>query len=88
MKTPEWLSLTFSRDPFSRTVSDFLQKQFISKIDPNISLEEFLVPDESKTRIRTRDNIVANSVYHTFLRRWLRLFDREQIIVGESYLNE
>ena len=61
-------------------MSDFLQKQLVGKIGANVTLEDFLT--DARGDLRVKDNIVANSVYHVFVNRWIRNFGREQILVS------
>ena len=81
---PEVFLIFSMRDPFHRTVSDFLQKHSTPadniREDLNITVEEYLTDENGE--LRTTLNDIDNSLYEKHLRHWLKYFKREQILVS------
>ena len=73
-------SVIFSfRDPFHRTVSDFVQRKANKLIPNNTKFEDVVLGKDG--RVNAGEVTIRNSVYHVHLRIWLKHFDRDQILV-------
>ena len=88
---PESFVIFSMRDPFHRTVSDFLQKHTTPpndfQGDLNVTIEDYLTDDDGELKIGLND--IDNSIYEKHLRTWLEYFDRDQILVrGSSKKNK
>ena len=78
------MSIIFSfRDPFERTISDYLEVTQ-RNVDPLElpPVHEHLMSGEAGSLLDS-SNLITESLYDVHLERWLKVFDRSQILVSD-----